>query len=169
MNTPATITSGIECIPCLANMSTPPRSVVSYTGLGNLLKVSGGTRVSDRNTYAGIVTFRLSGQQPPVPLEELLTLSGIDPKRHDAEQELIRRIEARAQKLPLPDGAAVTDRTTAGTVCSSDPVAVLAGLTKSSAQVWLRAKTPRLGVLLERVECSLIVPPAFADLLWSGS
>ena len=71
MNTPATITSGIECIPCLGNMSTPPRSVVSYSGLGNLLKVPGGTRVSDRNTYAGIVTFRLSGQQPPVPLEEL--------------------------------------------------------------------------------------------------
>ena len=159
----------MERTQCLGNMSTPPRSVVSYSGLGNLLKVPGEARVSDRNTYAGIVTFRLAGQQPPVALEELLTLSGIDSKRQDAEQELIRRIEAQAQKLPLPDGAAVTDRTTAGTVCSSDPVAVLAVLTKSSAQVWLRAKTPRLSVLLERVECSLIVPPTFADLLWSGS
>ena len=169
MNIPATNPPGIEQTPCLGNMSTPPRSVVSYIGLGNLVQAPGGARVSDRNTYAGVMTFRLSGHQPPVRLEELLTLCGIDPRRDDAEQALIRRIEARAAELPLPDGAAVTDRTTAEPVRWSDPVAVLAVLTKSSPAVWLRAKTPRLGVLLERVECSLIVPPAFADLIRSGA
>ena len=46
----------------------------------------------------------------------------------------------------------MTDRITAEPVRWSDPVAVLAVLTKSSPAVWLRAKTPRLGVLLERLE-----------------
>lgn len=150
-------------------MSAPPRSTVSYIGLGNLLGAPGRTRVSDRNTYAGVVTFRLPDQHPPVPLADLLALVGISPKQRDVEKTLIDRIEARAQELQLPDGAAVTDRTTADTMPLTDPVTVLAVLTKSSAAVWLRAKTPRLSVLLERVEISLIVPPTFVDLIRTGS
>ena len=155
--------------PCLGNMSTPPRSTVSYIGLGNLLEAPGKTRVSDRATYAGVVTFCLAGQRPPVDLPQLLTLAGISPKQRDPEKELICCIEARAKALDLPDGAAVADVTGADPVTLTDPVTVLAVLTKSSEAVWLREKTPRLSVLLERVEASLIVPPAFIERLRGGS
>ncbi len=149
--------------PCLGNMSAPPRSKVSYIGLGNLVAAPDVTRVSDRTACAAMVTFRLAGVRPPVSRKRLLTLAGIDPRQRGAEKMLISRIEARTRELALPDGAAVTEGTGAGPLTLTDPLTVLSVLTKSSEAVWLKAKTPRLGVLLERVRISLIVPQVFID------
>jgi len=146
-------------------MSAPARSNVSYTGLGNLVAAPDATRVSDRTICAGMVTFRLTGVRPPVSRTKLLTLAGINPRRRGAEQTLISRIEARTRELALPDGAAVADVTGADPLTLTDPLTVLAVLTKSSEAVWLKAKTPRLGVLLERVRISLIVPQVFIERL----
>jgi hypothetical protein len=44
----------------------------------------------------------------------------------------------------------------------TDPLTVMAVLSKSTETVWLRAKTPSFGSALQRRSLSLLVPPAFA-------
>lgn len=158
-----------ESTKCLGNMSTPPKSTVSYLGLGDLSgesKVTGqsGTQAStrDRFSYGRVITFRLLDQGLPVSLAALLEAVGIDPAKPDAEKVLIGRIEARARELPLPDGAAVVECAMPDLPSPwTDTLSALAVLTKASGAVWLRGKTPRLSTLQNRAQVSLIVPPAF--------
>jgi hypothetical protein len=91
-------------------------------------------------------------------LERLGLKSGSAP-----EKTLLDLIEARARELVLPDACVVIPTKIDHPCPWPDPLAILAVISKSSASIWLRSKTPRLSVLQKTPAISLLVPPNFAD------
>jgi hypothetical protein len=84
----------------------------------------------------------------------------MDPTKH-----LIALIEECAIKLPLPEGCAVIPIKPTHQVLWTDVLTSLAVLTKSTATVWLRGKTPSISSIANRTAVSLLVPPGFASQL----
>ena len=151
----------------LHNMSAPPKSVVKYCGLSNLV-----TSVSQG--YAGVfgtpVRFALRsdllGKTPGYVLRYL----GIEPlSLKAAGQQLDALINARANELPLPEGCAVIPAAAQHPVIWADTLTTLAILAKCSDSIWLRSKQPALIAALKRRQVTLLVPPHFAHHLPEAS
>lgn len=137
----------------LHNMSTPPKSVVKYTGLS-------GARVIHDGVYGQIFAFRLAEELFQRTPTRILKNLGIEPGP-EPEKTLADLIEKRAGELSLPD-ACVVVQTKLNQPCPwSDPLAVLAIITKSSRSVWLRSKAPRLSAIEKRSVVSLLIPPIY--------
>jgi len=75
-----------------------------------------------------------------------------------AEDELRRRIQARAVELPLPLVAAATAQARDGDVVCTDLLTIMTVLAKSSSRVYLRDKEPNLASIVPGRRLVLIVP-----------
>ena len=152
----------------LHNMSSPPRSVVKYDGLGASLPRGAVSENASVDSYRAPKVFgtavrfvlpaALSRKGPRAVLKYLDIKAGADP-----EQQLCALIDQRAEVLPLPDGCVVIPTEPehqAAFWC--DPLTVLSVLSKCSATVWLRAKTPSVRAALARKRATLLIPPTFA-------
>jgi hypothetical protein len=151
----------------LHNMSAPPKSVIKYAGLSGLVNYdfNGGGRGHLTNdheiVFGNFVAFRLPEEMRVRSASSILNLLGHEAGRK-AEKTLIDLIERRAMEFKLPDGCLVRPWEQSHRSPWPDPLAALAILTKSSANVWLRGKTPSLSSLAKRKSVSLLLPPAFA-------
>lgn len=162
-----------DVVPCLGNMSSPPKTVVTYSGLAGTVSLktcrdywaqgkSVGGALGPVGLFGTAVRFVLSrdlvGKKPITILRRL----GVKPSG-DHEQQLLALINARAEELPLPDGCVVIRRTEAEREIWKDALTVLAVLTKCSDVIWLRSKHPALQAAFERgAAATLLVPPPFA-------
>ena len=154
----------------LHNMSSPPRTVIKYAGLSGLATKSGfgsaggGLNYAHDNVFGSFVAFRLSKgfriRSAALILERLDKAAG-----PDAEETLLGLIERRAMELPLPDGCVVKPCDESHPSPWPDMLAALTIITKSSANVWLRSKTPSLSRIRLHRSVSLLLPPAFASLV----
>ena len=158
----------IEPVQLLHNMSTPPKSVVKYTGLScdAATARADGIRVGvDRFTHDGVfgvfVAFRMPDFMRRLDPRSILKHLGVD-YGAEPEETLLSLIKIRSRQLALP-GACVVVPTKRNHPCPwPDPLAALAIITKSSASIWLRSKTPRLSAIRKSCAISLLVPPNFA-------
>src|SRR5450631_2283906 len=99
---------------------------------------------------------------------EILSLIGVKPRSlngKDPRKHVIALIEECALKLPLPEGCVVIPVRPTHQVLWTDVLTTLAILTKSTATVWLRSKTPSISSIANRIAVSLLVPPGFASHL----
>lgn len=149
----------------LHNMSAPPRTTVSYAGLGEL--VGAGRAASPRGRPAPVeglrdvpLRFEMPLGYPTTPDGILLVLTGCTSP--DAVATLETLINERALGADLPDGCLVLRPDPAHVVARADALTVLTILTKCSDCVWLRHKTPSLSRLARQSAASLLLPPAFA-------
>ena len=152
----------------LHNMSTPPKTVLKYSGLPNPARTfgrgdSGVVGISYRS--AGVfgipIHFVLApcfAQKTPAQILELL---GADSETDPARQ-LVALINRRAEELPLPDGCAAIYGFKDAIRIWEDPLTALAIMSKCSESVWLRAKTPAIHAALAQRAVTLLVPPKFA-------
>lgn len=152
----------------LHNMSTPPKTVVKYSGLSELARTSGpggsgvaGIKFKGAEIHGTPLRFMLGASFAGITPENLLAALGHAPVS-DVEGRLAKLINARAQELPLPDGCAVINGRNDALVIWQDPLTALAILAKCSDYVWLRAKTPAIHAALRRNAVTLLVPPQFA-------
>ena len=155
----------------LHNMSTPPKTVVSYAGLGELVKTAqqgnpslAPVQFSYSGVFGMVLRFELPralrGQSP----ETILKILKIAPQG-EASRQLAALINARANTLSRPDGCVVVPERPDVRVLWDDPISVLAVLAKASSSVWLRTKTPALHAAVQREQVTLLVPPVFAKTL----
>ena len=152
----------------LHNMSTPPKTVVKYSGLSELARTSGpggsgvaGIKFKGTEIHGTPLRFMLGASYAGITPENLLAALGHEPVS-DVEGRLAKLINARAQELPLPDGCAVINGRNDALLIWQDPLTALAILAKCSDYVWLRAKTPAIHAALRRNAVTLLVPPQFA-------
>ena len=152
----------------LHNMSAPPKTVVSFAGLGfgkpaQSLKAALAREAPapDRaEDFGTVLSFALDADMKARSAAGILQLLHAKPGS-DADRTLATLIEARAAELPLPDGVLVVPRSARGLhrVLWPDLLSVLVVLTKCSDHVWLRAKNPSLNAALKRRTVYLFVPP----------
>ena len=147
----------------LHNMSTPPRSIITYGGLSDLTSKSRfgvAGLCGHPKVFGRFVAFRLSKglrvRSAKLILERLGKEAG-----SNAEETLLGLIERRASELPLPDGCVAKPCEESHPSPWPDELAALAIITKSSANVWLRGKVPSLSSLRDRGAISLLLPPSF--------
>jgi len=155
----------------LHNMSTPPKTVVTYAGLGELARAAqqrNPSRAPAQISYSGVFGMALRFELPRAlrgqPPEAILKILEIAPQG-EASRQLAALINARANTLSLPDGCVVVAERPDARVLWDDPISVLAVLAKASASVWLRSKTPALHAAVQRQQVTLLVPPMFAKTL----
>ena len=152
----------------LHNMSAPPKTVVSFAGLGfgkpaQSLKAALAREdpAPDRaEDFGTVLSFALAADMSARSARSILRLLHAKPGA-DPDSSLTALIEARAAELPLPDGVLVVPRSARGLhrVLWPDLLSVLVVLTKCSDHIWLRAKNPSLIAALSRRSVSLFVPP----------
>ena len=155
----------------LHNMSVPPKTVVSYSGLAALVDAAGDGATEARRAGAGKLgifgrplRFALPKTVPTHDPALLLQALGVDPSV-DPMRALEHLIEARARELPLPDACLVVRVDPTHPCRLPDVLSALAVLAKCSEHVWLREKRPNLSRLATRREVSLLLPPRFSDRL----
>ena len=90
----------------------------------------------------------------------ILQRLGLEPAKNP-EETLVGLIEAQTREITLPDACVVVPTKASHPNPWTDPLTVLAIITKSSGKVWLRSKTPRLTVLRRTTAVSLLAPPTF--------
>ena len=153
----------------LHNMSAPPRSVVKYNGLSTEALATGvrrsqkiGVPCSNYDVFGRFITFHLPVNLRRCGARTILKRLGME-LGSTPEVTLLHLIEARAKELRLPDACVVVPTKIDHPCPWTDPLAILAVITKSSGSIWLRSKTPRLSVLRKVSAISLLVPPIFAD------
>ena len=165
-----------ERLPYLSNMSAPPKTVVSYSGLAATLSLktckaywAQGKSVEGSIGQAALFGIAVRVVLPPEfvgkkPITILRRL-GVKPSG-DHEAQLIALINARAEELPLPDGCVVIRRIETEREIWKDGLTALAILTKCSDVIWLRDKHPALQAAFERgAAATLLVPPGFVARL----
>ena len=152
-----------EAVSLLHNMSAPPRSVVKYAGLAAEAPIRRKTGLGD--VFGTAVAFHLPYYLRRMGATALLDVIGEGGGEGNPESRLLRFIEARARDLPIPDGAVVIPTRPDHLAPWPDALAAIAVITKSSDNIWLRGKFPRLSVLRNRRKVSLLIPPAFATKL----
>lgn len=151
----------------LHNMSAPPKSVVQYGGLSQLVQGQPGSAGSKRwmlVSGALAVRFDLPGELSACNATEWLRHLGVKPQR-GAPAQLDALIDARARELPLPPGCAVIACQPSHRRIWTDPLSVLAILAKCSDTLWLRDKNPSLSSAQVRGRVSLLVPALFVQHL----
>ena len=158
----------IEPAQLLHNMSSPPKSVVKYSGLSDGTANAGtdGIGVGDGRiihdgVFGAFVAFRLAPDLRHRPPRAFLKHLGIAPGSAP-EKTLAGLIDQRARELALPDACVVVPSKQDHPSPWPDTLAALAVITKSSGSVWLRSKTPRLSALKKSSVVSLLVPPVYA-------
>ena len=147
----------------LHNMSTPPRSVITYDGLSDLTsrsKFGVAGLCGHPKVFGRFVAFRLSKSLRVRSAKLILRHLGKE-AGPNAEETLLGLIELRASELPLPDGCVAKPCEESHPCPWPDELAALAIITKSSANVWLREKLPSLSSLQDRGAVSLLLPPNF--------
>ena len=155
----------------LHNMSAPPKTIVKYSGLADLVEFGGRRTVIDltlRSRAIGLfgtkVRFalpqELKGRSPGFLLRHL----GVTALK-DSARQLVALINKRASELPLPDGCAVIPALAEHPILWTDTLTALAVLTKCSDCIWLRDKSPALSTALQHKQVTLLVPPLFAGRL----
>jgi hypothetical protein len=154
-----------DLAPLLHNMSAPPKSVVKYAGLSAAAKARDRMNSVPHDVFGTAVAFRLSANLGRVDAAALLDLIGEGRPKGGCENRLMQLIETRARELLIPDGAVVIPVAPDHRAPWPDALAAIAIITKSSDNIWLRGKFPRLSVLRDRREISLLIPPAFATKL----
>jgi len=157
------------------NMSSPPKSIVSFGGLGSVeARDARGSKPIRANTnkqqaiFGTPIHFALRGEWRDLQAPDLLQLIDGDAKRcfgAAATSRLHKLIEQRAASMPLPDGCVTIPTNDSHRVVWPDLLSVLAVVTKCTATVWLRNKAPSLLAARERRSTSLLVPPTFLDRL----
>ncbi len=148
------------------NMSAPSKTTIRYSGLAELVGGRDSFDVSKSQTACNRkntgpsrpILFRLPQGVRSTNPAEILTAISTDTVAKNPEQEVMRLIDERAAQLPLPDGVAVVPADRGHEQIWDDVLAALVVLTKSSGAVWLRSKAPRLSVLSDRFQVSLLVP-----------
>ena len=150
----------------LHNMSSPPKSVVKYSGLADLSKSAGVSGLLDEwargiGIFGTPIRFALSNDFRRKTAAGVLRELNLDPSI-DPERQLADLINARANDLPLPEGCVVIPFAESHRLIWSDTLTTLAILTKCSESVWLRAKSPALQSALARHRATLLIPPQFA-------
>jgi hypothetical protein len=157
-------------VPLARNMSAPPKTTISWNGLGATFHPT--SRDGRANLAPGKhegmfgipVRFTLAPalvrKRPVAMLRHLGHRPGTD-----AAEQLDALIDMQAASLPLPDGCAVIACHWSHRTVWEDTLTILAVLTKSSGAVWLRSKSPSLAAMTGRRDVSLLVPPAFATQL----
>ena len=154
----------IETTQLIHNMSAPPRSIVKYNGLSNETgKVSGGAKepsFSDDGVFESFIAFRMPANLRRCGARTILQRLGLEPGSVP-EETLVALIEAQAREITLPDACVVVPTKASHPSPWTDPLTVLAIITKASANIWLRSKTPRLTVLRKTTVISLLAPPTF--------
>jgi hypothetical protein len=161
----------IEPLQLLHNMSSPPKSVVKYTGLTGAATTNGpggtgvcGVRFAHNGVYGAFVAFRLAPDLRRRTPKTILKYLDIDPCP-EPEKTLAGLIDQRARELALPDACVVVPAKQSHPCPWPDPLAALAVITKSSGSVWLRSKTPRLTAIKKRSVVTLLIPPSYAVLI----
>ena len=150
-----------ESVSLLHNMSAAPKSVVNYSGLRRV-RVRNRTKAEPGEEFGIALAFRLPAYVRSMLAARLIEVIGEGRGEGSPESRLLRLIEDRARDLPIPDGAVVIPVRPDHRILWPDALAAIAVITKSSENVWLRGKTPRLSVLRNRREISLLIPPVFA-------
>ena len=155
----------------LHNMSAPPKSVMKYSGLGDLATNSGpsGTGITslkfnNKGVFGRAVPFVLPGEIEDQSPADILRYLEVEPTR-DPKRKLVTLINARANELTLPGACLVIPSHKSHKVIWKDALSVLAILAKCSDLIWLRTKEPSLKAALERRQVSLLVPPLFVRQL----
>jgi hypothetical protein len=150
----------------LHNMSSPPKSVVKYSGLADISESATASGLFDEWTsglgvFGTPVFFVLPidfrRRTAAGVLRELKVKPSINPDR-----QLDDLINGRASDLPLPEGCVVIPFAQNHRLIWTDTLSVLAVLTKCSESVWLRAKSPALQAALVHRQATLLIPPQFA-------
>lgn len=174
---PTTSCAAIDTAPghLAHNMSSPPKSVVSFDGLSSMASQGNpggsgavGVGYQARAFFGTAVHFALHDKWQRLRTPGFLRLIENSAKRHSTkagEARLQQLIEQRAKTLPLPDGCVTIPSHQSHAVLWSDPLSVLTILTKCTTTVWLRDKSPSLLAALDQQSVSLLVPPAFAHRL----
>ena len=159
------MTSQDPGVPLAHNMSAPPKTTISWHGLGATSGSRNGKANAAAGNHAGMfgmpVGFTLTDAIARKPPAAMLRHLGHRPGT-DAAEELNALIDMRAASLPLPDGCAVIRYQPDHPTAWEDTLSILAVLTKSSGAVWLRAKSPSLAAITTCRAVSLLVPPTFA-------
>ena len=155
----------IETTQLLHNMSAPPRSIVKYNGLSNeSAKTRGdeakGSPFSNDGVFGCFIAFRMPANLRRCGARTILQRLDLEPDSVP-EETLVALIEAQAKEITLPDACMVVPTKASHPGPWTDPLTVLAIITKSSARIWLRSKTPRLTVLRKTTAISLLAPPTF--------
>jgi hypothetical protein len=163
----------IETTQLLHNMSAPPRSIVKYNGLSNeSAKTSSADAkeapLSDGGVFGSFIAFRMPVNLRRCGAKTILQRLGLEPGLVP-EETLVALIEAQARNITLPDACVVVPTKASHPNPWTDPLTVLAIITKSSARIWLRSKTPRLTVLRKTTAISLLAPPTFTQPLEAQS
>jgi hypothetical protein len=155
----------------LHNMSTPPTSVVKYSGLADLATVRspGGSGVTgigfkENGVFGTPVRFALPADLAGKSPADVLRHLGAD-AQPDPQRQLCALVNARANELPLPEGCVVIAALEGHRLIWADALSALAILAKCSESIWLRAKTPALNAALARTQVTLLLPPLFAGRL----
>ncbi len=158
----------IEPVQLLHNMSAPPKSVVKYKGLSRGAATAGadGVRVGGGHfkhdgVFGVFVAFRLPEFMRRLDPGSILNHLGVE-NGADPEETLLGLIKIRSRQLALPGACVVVPTKRSHPRPWPDPLAALAIITKSSASIWLRSKTPRLSAIRKSCATSLLVPPNFA-------
>lgn len=152
----------------LHNMSSPPKTVITYDGLGE----RGGDPALGQGQRRD-VRNRPWGEPIRFAIGEAAGLSSATKILHRLGEQGCRQpwvrlaelIEVRALELPIPDGCLVVPALPGHREIWTDLLTVLAVLAKSSEHVWLRAKTPSFPAALRRRELSLFIPPSLHGCL----
>lgn len=151
----------------LHNMSAPPKTLVTWQGLGGLVGQGAGRTSAAYPTahvHGRAIRFTLPDDCATLAPAALLERIGMSAGK-SAVASLTALIEKRAAGLPLPDGCVVVPPQLTDARPLPDLLSALAVITKSSEAVWLRSKTPTLSVLRRRRSVTLLLPPQFANLI----
>lgn len=148
----------------LHNMSAPPKSVVQYKGLATLASTHSASSSNTTDSGAVVLRFELPANFTDCDSSEVLRRLGVTPGR-SAPAQLSALLDARVKTLALPPGCAVVAVHARHRVIWSDPLSVLAVLSKCSDTLWLRDKSPSLISAFKRRKASLLVPVLFVPHL----
>ena len=150
----------------LHNMSSPPKSVVKYSGLADLSKSATAAGLFDEwargiGIFGTPIRFALASDFRRKTAAGVLRELNVEPSI-DPDRQLSDLINARARDLPLPEGCVVIPFAESHRLIWSDTLSTLAVLSKCSESVWLRSKSPALQSALTRRQATLLIPPQFA-------
>lgn len=159
----------IDTTPLLHNIGAPPRTVVRYSGLSNVMGPADDAADPTPSPMHGTaIRFVLPADfdtASPAAILHSLGMSAAD----DPQSTLESVINTHADSLPLPGGCVVIPATDAHRILWPDALSALAILAKSSDNIWLRAKIPAVHGPFTRRQASLLVPPAFVARLGEKS
>jgi hypothetical protein len=142
------------CGPLLHNMSAPSQTVINHPGVNT-------------GPYAQGLIFSMPPAEDHPSAALLLALldgTGCELPDWEAEAELRRRINQRAQRLDLPPAAMVTVQRTAEDRECQDLLSILTVLSKSSDHVYLRDKEPNLASLRPGRRVVVTIPLSFLKI-----